>query len=73
MPNANEKMNWMPNSNKLYYTVMGESNDLVVFDPATMREVLLKNVPEDGWLVSYRKLSYLYAHGRGRKGVEVAR
>lgn len=48
MPNANEKMNWMPNSNKLYYTVMGEEqNDLVVFDPATMREeVLLKNVPE---------------------------
>lgn len=41
-------MNWMPNSNKLYYTVMGEEqNDLVVFDPATMREeVLLKNVPE---------------------------
>ena len=48
LPNANEKMNWMPNSNKLYYTVMGEEqNDLVVFDPATMREeVLLKNVPE---------------------------
>ena len=48
LPNTNEKMNWMPNSNKLYYTVMGEEqNDLVVFDPATMREeVLLKNVPE---------------------------
>ena len=48
LPNANEKMNWMPNSNKLYYTVVGkEQNDLVVFDPATMREeVLLKNVPE---------------------------
>ena len=48
LPNANEKMTWMPNSNKLYYTVMGEEqNDLVVFDPATMREeVLLKNVPE---------------------------
>lgn len=48
LPNANEKMNWMPNSNKLYYTVVGEEqNDLVVFDPATMREeVLLKNVPE---------------------------
>ena len=48
LPNANEKMSWMPNSNKLYYTVMGEEqNDLVVFDPATMREeVLLKNVPE---------------------------
>ena len=35
-------MNWMPNSNKLYYTVMGEEqNDLVVFDPATMREEVL--------------------------------
>ena len=42
LPNANEKMNWMPNSNKLYYTVMGEEqNDLVVFDPATMREEVL--------------------------------
>ncbi|MCD8183335.1 MAG: prolyl oligopeptidase family serine peptidase [Bacteroides sp.] len=48
LPNANEKMRWMPRSNKLYYTVMGEhQNDLVVFDPATMREeVLLKDVPE---------------------------
>ena len=38
----------MPRSNKLYYTVTGrQRNDLVVFDPATMREeVLLKDVPE---------------------------
>lgn len=49
LPSANERMRWMPRSNKLYYTVVGkEQNDLVVFDPATMREeVLLKNVPEE--------------------------
>ncbi|MCB6478629.1 hypothetical protein LI171_20585, partial [Emergencia timonensis] len=47
-PAADEKMRWMPRSNKLYYTVTGrQRNDLVVFDPATMREeVLLKDVPE---------------------------
>lgn len=48
LPNANEKMRWMPNSNKLYYTALGEQqNDLIVFDPATMQEeVVLKNIPE---------------------------
>lgn len=48
LPGANERMRWMPRSNKLYYTVMGkEQNDLVVFDPATMsEEVLLENIPE---------------------------
>ena len=48
LPNANESMRWMPSSNKLYYTVIGEQlNDLVVYDPVTMREeVLAKNVPE---------------------------
>lgn len=49
LPDANENMRWMPRSNKLYYTVVGkERNDLVVFDPATLREeVLLKNIPEE--------------------------
>lgn len=48
LPAANEKMRWMPRSSKLYYTVTGErQNDLVVFDPATMREeIILKDVPE---------------------------
>lgn len=48
LPDADEKMRWMPRSNKLYYTVTGKKrNDLVVFDPATMHEeVLLKDVPE---------------------------
>lgn len=48
LPDANEDMHWMPRSNKLYYTVMGkQQNDLVIYDPATMREeVLLKNIPE---------------------------
>ncbi len=63
LPNANEGMKWMPNSNKLYYTVMGEKqNDLVVFDPATMREeVLLKNVPEGyfSWSPTEEYLIYM--------------
>ena len=48
LPAADEKMRWMPRSNKLYYTVTGrQRNDLVVFAPVTMREeVLLKDVPE---------------------------
>lgn len=48
LANANERMRWMPHSNKLYYTVTGkERNDLVVFDPTTMREeVVLKDIPE---------------------------
>lgn len=48
LPNAREGMRWMPRGSKLYYTVMGEKqNDLMLFDPATMREeVLLKNIPD---------------------------
>lgn len=42
LPDADEKMRWMPRSNKLYYTVTGKKrNDLVVFDPATMHEEVL--------------------------------
>lgn len=50
-PNIPTNARWMPRSNKLYYTVTGErQNDLVVFDPMTMREeVALKNVPEGGF------------------------
>jgi len=48
LPNAREGMRWMPRGSKLYYTVMGEKqNDLMLFDPATMREeVLQKNIPD---------------------------
>lgn len=48
LPNAGARMSWMPRSSKLYYTVTGEKrNDLVIFDPATMREeVALRDVPE---------------------------
>lgn len=48
LPNANENMAWMPVSNKLYYTATGQrQNDLMVFDPVTMREkVLLADIPE---------------------------
>lgn len=47
-PNVNTRAKWMPRSTKLYYTVTGETqNNLVVFDPATMREeIVLRDVPE---------------------------
>lgn len=50
LPNVDKDAEWMPRSNKLYYTVPGEHSDnLVVFDPATSREeVLLKDIPEEG-------------------------
>ena len=48
LPSAPEGMRWMSNSNRLYYTVTGsKQKDLVVFDPATVREeVMLRNIPE---------------------------
>lgn len=48
LPDGNKDMRWTPRSNKLYYRVMGkQQDDLMVYDPATMREeVLLKDVPE---------------------------
>lgn len=54
LPNVDEKARWMPRSNKLYYTVTGDrQNDLVVFDPVTMREeIALKNVPEGDFVWS---------------------
>lgn len=54
LPNANGAMRWMPKSNKLYYTAVGERhNDLIVFDPLTMREeVVLKDVPEGSFVWS---------------------
>lgn len=47
-PNVPTNARWMPVSSKLYYTVTGdEKNDLVVFDPATMREeTVMANLPE---------------------------
>ena len=47
-PNVPTNARWMPASNRLYYTVKGDAtNDLMVFDPATMREeTLMENLPE---------------------------
>lgn len=72
LPNADEKMRWMPSSSKLYYTVLGEKqNDLVVFDPATMRqEVVLKNVPEGYFTWSPREDYLIYSSSDEGEKVE---
>ncbi len=47
-PNLPTNARWMPVSSKLYYTVKGSrENDLIVFDPVTMREqTVMDNLPE---------------------------
>lgn len=47
-PNVPTNARWMPVSSKLYYTVTGdEKKDLVILDPATMREqTVMKNLPD---------------------------
>lgn len=62
LPNANSGMRWMPLSNKLYYTVTGkQKNNLVVFDPATLREeVILQDVPEGSFVWSPREDFLIY-------------
>ena len=63
LPNVDSRANWMPKSNKLYYTVTGESrNDLVVFDPATMREeIVLKDMPDGNFTWSPTEEFLIYS------------
>lgn len=51
LPNANSGMSWMPKSDKLYYTVKGKvGSNVVILNPATLKEeVLLKDIPEEGF------------------------
>lgn len=46
--NGRDGMNWMPNSDKLYYTVTGEvGRDIMTFDPESLdEEILATNIPE---------------------------
>ena len=48
LPSVGENMSWMPQGNRLYYTVTGkQGNDLVVYDPVRGQEtVLYRNIPE---------------------------
>ena len=48
LPNVNEGMRWMNRSSRLYYTVTGrEGNDLLIYDPATGQEtVVRRDIPE---------------------------
>lgn len=48
LANAKDGMRWMPQSDKLYYTVTAvKGNDVIALDPATLREeTILKGIPE---------------------------
>ena len=48
LPNANEGMRWMAKGSRLYYTVTGrEGNDLLIYDPATGQEtVVRRDIPQ---------------------------
>ena len=48
LPNADENMRWMSKGSRLYYTVTGrEGNDLLLYDPATGKEtVVRRDIPE---------------------------
>lgn len=56
----NNDYNWMPKSNRLYYTREGmEGKELVTVDPATQTETILsRNLPE-GWFVFAPTEDYL--------------
>ncbi|MCL3852535.1 prolyl oligopeptidase family serine peptidase [Parabacteroides sp. GYB001] len=58
--NSNNNYNWMPKSNRLYYTREGmEGKELVTIDPATQAEsILSRNLP-DGWFVFAPTENYL--------------
>ena len=51
LANAKDGMQWMPKSDKLYYTVTAlEGNDVITLDPATLQEqTILKGIPEEGF------------------------
>lgn len=51
LDNARDGMNWMPKSDKLYYTVTAlTGKDVIALDPATLQEeVLLKGIPEQNF------------------------
>lgn len=54
------RMRWMPRSNKLYRLRKGQQrNDLVLFDPATMREEVLMTDLPDGYFTWSPDESYL--------------
>ena len=48
LPNVNEGMRWMAKGSRLYYTVTGrEGNDLLIYDPATGQEtVVRRDIPQ---------------------------
>ncbi|WP_075558960.1 S9 family peptidase [Parabacteroides timonensis] len=57
---SNNDYNWMPKSNRLYYTREGmEGKELVTVDPATQAETILSRNLPDGWFVIAPTEDYL--------------
>ncbi|WP_294629469.1 prolyl oligopeptidase family serine peptidase [uncultured Bacteroides sp.] len=82
LSNAREGMQWMPKSDKLYYTVPAlNGNDVIALDPATLREeVVLQGIPEQGFtwspnedfLIYYPREEGVAEHGPLRRIVSPA-
>ena len=72
LPEVSTQAQWMPRSSKLYYTVTGEHrNDLVVLDPATVREeVALRNVPEGNFTWSPTEDYLIYSCSESGESVQ---
>lgn len=51
LENAKDGMQWMPKSDKLYYTATAMTGkNVITLDPATLKEeVILQNIPEQGF------------------------
>lgn len=70
LANAAAGMRWMPKSDKLYYTVKGESGSHVMtLNPTTLEErVILRNIPEESFTWSPNE-DYLIYYPQ-EKGIE---
>lgn len=60
---SNRKMQWMPKTNALYYTVNGlEGKELITFNPVTQQqEILAKNLPDGAFSFSPKENFLIYS------------
>ena len=60
LPNVHEGMRWMSKGSRLYYTVTGrEGNDLLLYDPATGQETVVRRDIPAGYFVWSPNEDYL--------------